>query len=261
MAEHGASRRTRDATSNTLRFFVAPTALGGDSFACDDGDLAHQVGTVLRLTPGARIVALDGSGTEAVVRLEVVERRRLAGVVERRQTPAVEARLDVTLLAPLIRAERFEWLLQKATELGVRRIVPTACERSLGDAAIAPAKLARWQRVVREAAEQSRRTVLPALVEPRPFGQAVAALDAELRLVLFEGTAPPLRTLLDQAPPGWRSLAIISGPEGGLSDQERLLAGHAGARNTSLGPRTLRAETAPLVAATAALWYAGDLGG
>ena len=255
--------RRSTATSNTYRFFVPPDALGDGGFALDDADLAHQIGTVLRLRPGDRVQLLDNSGAEYTVRLTAVERRRLAGEIELRSTAAVEPALALTIYAPLIRAERFEWLLQKGTELGARSFVPLLCARTgAAETEIGARKQERWSRILREAAEQSRRARLPALLPPAPFADACpAAAQHGLALLLWEGSgAAPLRQTLRAraaAPP--QSAALLSGPEGGLTHDEYTHAQTCGIIPVTLGRRTLRAETAPLVAAAALLYELGEL--
>lgn len=250
-------------TSNTYRFFVPPEALEGGEFALDHADMAHQVGTVLRLRPGDRVQLLDNSGAEYTVRLTAVERRRLAGQIEQRSPVQTEPALALTIYAPLIRAERFEWLLQKGTELGARSFVPLLCTRtSAAEAEIGARKQERWGRIVREAAEQSRRGFLPALHLPLPFAEACAAAAQHgLALLLWENTgAAPLRqTLRDRAQTPPQTAALLSGPEGGLTDDEYTHAQTCGIIPVTLGRRILRAETAPLVAAAALLYELGDL--
>lgn len=250
-------------TSNTYRFFVPPDSLEGETFALEDVDLAHQIGTVLRLRPGDRVLLLDNSGAEHTVRLTVIERRRLAGAVEQRAETQTEPRLQLTLYAPLIRAERFEWLLQKGTELGARSFVPLLCARtSTAEAEVGARKHERWSRILREAAEQSRRAYLPALRSPMRFAEACAAAPQhDLALLLWENTgASPLRqTLHERAATLPHNIALLSGPEGGLTDDEYTAAQTCGIIPVTLGRRTLRAETAPLVAASALLYELGDL--
>jgi 16S rRNA (uracil1498-N3)-methyltransferase len=147
-----------------------------------------------------------------------------------------------------LRGERFEWVLQKSTELGVRRIVPVQFKRSLaGDRADAK-KLDRWRRIIREAAEQSCRARLPELSAPVDF---LAACDEAMRasaFLLWEGEAVALRSIL---PPQIDRIAIISGPEGGIDLDELTAAHERGIISVSLGPRILRAETAPIAALAA----------
>ncbi len=250
--------------SNTYRFFVPPEALAGGRFALEDADLAHQLGVVLRLRPGDRVLLLDSQGWQYTVRLEELTRRAVAGAVEEHTPAGGEPRAALTLYPALIRAERFEWLLQKGTELGTAAFVPLVCARSAaGDSDGAARKRERWGRIVREAAEQSRRGRLPDLGAPLPFTAACAhAAGHDLALLLWEGDgAEPLRRVLRaraDTPP--QRIALLSGPEGGLTDEERATAQAHGIVAVTLGPRTLRAETAPLAAAAMTLYELGEMG-
>jgi 16S rRNA (uracil1498-N3)-methyltransferase len=283
--------------SNTYRFFVDADAIHGREALLEGGDLAHQLGTVLRLRAGERVMLLDNSGWQYVVVLTAVERGRVAGTVERKELAGGEPRTKLTLYVGLMRPERFEWVLQKGTELGVSAFVPLICERStIADAGeLSEHKLDRWRRIVREAAEQSRRGKLPRLA-PAVFFPA--ACDQASRrgaaLLLWEGQgAPSLRQMLREPAqqPNPRaatadrervaiddhslqnpssiverpssghpfSVALFSGPEGGFTAGELDTARRYGMIAVTLGPRTLRAETAPLVATSAILYEMGDL--
>jgi 16S rRNA (uracil1498-N3)-methyltransferase len=166
----------------------------------------------------------------------------------------------------VLKAQKFEWVLQKGTELGVAEFVPVVCSRSIvGDLEDANRKLGRWQRVIREAAEQSRRGRLPVLQPALLFDQACQAArqSGGLGLVPWEGErAAGLKSALAAAgavggQPG--SVNLFIGPEGGLSIEEIETARRYGLQAVSLGPRILRAETAGLVAAAAILYELGDL--
>lgn len=251
-------------TSNTYRFFVPPEAFAGEQFALEDADLAHQLGTVLRLRSGDRVLLLDGCGWQYTVRLEELNRRGVTGAVEQRAAATGEPRAMLTLYPALIRAERFEWLLQKGTELGVAAFVPLVCTHShSGEAEAAARKQQRWGRIVREAAEQSRRGRLPDLAAALPFAAACTqAAGCDLALLLWEGAgAEPLRRVLRTHMQGFpQRIALLSGPEGGLTDAERATAQSHGLIAVTLGPRTLRAETAPLAAAALILYELGEFG-
>ena len=259
------TRRPRDAIrSNTYRFFVDPSAFDEERVRLFDPELGHQLAHVLRLGRGDRIVLLDGEGWQYTVALDTVDRRgTVNGIIETREVAGGEPRLRLTIYLPLIRAERFEWALQKGVELGAATFVPTTCARSI-DIDPDERKLTRWRRIIREAAEQSRRGRLPRLTPAIPFVEACARRgSSDPALLLWEGTdatplARTLRTLQQHAPPA--SLALFSGPEGGLTDDERQCAGRHGIMSVSLGPRTLRAETAP-IAATAIIVYEFDTHG
>lgn len=256
-----------DTIPNTHRFFISPHAIAGDSITLQDEALAHQLGRVLRLRPDQRVLMLDGLGMAYVVRLTALERQQVRGIIEARAPASGEPAVSVTLYAGLIRAERFEWLLQKGTELGVSRFVPVQCSRSQQAERLNERKLARWRRIVQEAAEQACRGRLPELSAPHTFEDACRqAASSDRALLLWEGSSthegeptPVLRDVLRQPVPlaAGTSLALLSGPEGGITPQELTTAAGHGMIPVSLGPRILRAETAPLAAAAAIFYETG----
>jgi 16S rRNA (uracil1498-N3)-methyltransferase len=241
---------------NTRRFFVDPALLQADELQLRDQALAHQLGRVLRLGPGERVLLLDGAGLACVVELTAVGRGEVAGRVVSREAAGGELPFALTLYLALVRAERFEWALQKAVELGACRVVPVQFARSLPADRADERKLERWRRIAREAAEQSCRGLLPAVDAPLGFAAACeAAAASELPLLLWEGDAPPLKTILRPEPAGLpASIALLSGPAGGIAPAELTAARERGIILVSLGPRVLRAETAP-IAALAAISY------
>ena len=287
MPKHTRAARRQTIQSNTYRFFVDSGAIHGRDVLLEDSELAHQIGTVLRLRPGEKITLLDNSGWQHVVALHTVERGRVAGTVERKELAGGEPRTKITLYIALMRPERFEWVLQKGTELGVSAFVPLICERStIADAdELSANKLERWNRIMREAAEQSRRgkmpRLAPALFLPAACDQAAQRGTA---LLLWEGGGVrSLRHVLQNAeradaavsrpasnpsslihplpaaPTYPFSVALFSGPEGGFSVSEFETALRYDMIAVTLGPRTLRAETAPIVATAAILYEMGDL--
>jgi 16S rRNA (uracil1498-N3)-methyltransferase len=288
MPKHSRPARRQTIQSNTYRFFVDSSAIHGRDVLLEDGELAHQIGTVLRLRPGEKITLLDNSGWQHVVALQTVERGRVVGTVERKELAGGEPRTKLTLYVALMRPERFEWVLQKGTELGVSSFVPLICERStIADAdELSANKLERWNRIMREAAEQSRRGKLPRLA-PALFLPAACDQAAQrgTALLLWEGGGVrSLRSVLQHnmgqagmetqqlssalsaplplAPipsPHPFSIALFSGPEGGFSASEFETALRYDMIAVTLGPRTLRAETAPIVATAAILYEMGDL--
>ena len=295
MPKHTRPARRQTIQSNTYRFFVDSGAIHGRDVLLEDGELAHQIGTVLRLRPGEKITLLDNSGWQHVVALHTVERGRVAGTVERKELAVGEPRTKLTLYVALMRPERFEWVLQKGTELGVSAFVPLICERStIADAdELSANKLERWNRIMREAAEQSRRGKLPRLA-PALFLPAACDQAAQrgTALLLWEGGGvPSLRSVLQKSveqgdkqtsrqadkqqqylpvsssptlpvslsPAHPFSVALFSGPEGGFSASEFETALRYDMIAVTLGPRTLRAETAPIVATSAILYEMGDL--
>ncbi|GAB4424978.1 MAG: 16S rRNA (uracil(1498)-N(3))-methyltransferase [Chloroflexi bacterium OHK40] len=239
---------------NTRRFFVPPQILRDDQLQIDDAGIVHQISRVLRLRPGDQVLLLDGEGTACVVELVEVARAEVRGRVLRREPSGGEPRLEVSLYLALTRHERFEWSLQKAVELGARRLIPVQFARSLPADRADARRLERWRRIAREAAEQACRGRLPEVAEPCSFARACeqAAL-APRALVLWEREAPALRDIL-RGHPAVPHIALLSGPEGGITPEELTAARAHGIMPTSLGPRILRAETAP-IAAIAAILY------
>lgn len=261
-------RTVNSSIANTYRFFVAPALLASDSVEIGDSDLVHQINTVLRMRPGDALLLLDGQGTACTATLTHVERRGVRATITSRQPASGEPATRIVLYAPLIRAERFEWLLQKSTEIGVQQIVPVQWQRSRSDEPPTERKVERWQRIIREAAEQACRGILPTLHAATTAPAALASVPPQATgLLLWEGSQYPARTSgtptvtpalrhvlrhLPAAAP--HTLALFGGPEGGIAPKELTDAIEHGMIPVSLGTRILRAETAPLVAAAAILY-------
>jgi 16S rRNA (uracil1498-N3)-methyltransferase len=226
------------------------------------GDVARQLKTVLRLQPGDEIIVLDDLGQEWQVRLTQLSRDTVEGQLLAQRSAPGEPTLHVTLYQGMLKADKFEWVLQKATELGVSRFVPTLCHRSVVNRAEdLSGKQTRWQRIIREAAEQSRRGRLPVLESPLPLAQALhqaaqATPPGALRLMAWEeAVEPSLKTVLSAVRP--QTAALFVGPEGGFTTAEAQLAKESGLQLVTLGPRILRAETAA-IAVCAAIFYQTD---
>lgn len=266
------TKRRQSQDSNTYRFFVAPGSIKERTVEIDDAALARQLGTVLRLGPGDTVTLLDNSGWEYAVTLGAIDRRHVYGTVAGKTLGNTEPRLKLTLYVALMRSERFEWVLQKGTELGISTFVPVVCEHSMVDdiAQVKESKLERWQRIIKEAAEQSRRVKLPKLQPAMLFATACdhAARRSQAAL-LWEGKgASSLATIFPHVTADHAStphteplsVSVLSGPEGGFSPAEIQTALRYHVRLATLGPRTLRAETAPIAAASAIFFAFGDLG-
>jgi 16S rRNA (uracil1498-N3)-methyltransferase len=219
---------------------------------------AYHVARVLRLRAGAPLVIFDGGGGDYRCEVTAVEGDRVRVRALQRLAGLVDSPLGVTLVQAVSRSERMDWTLQKATELGVRAIVPVISSRSVVrlDDRQAAAKLRHWRGIVVAACEQCGRSTIPELRLPVELGEFLASAPREgQRLVL--------------SPVGQRSLAglasasarieLLIGPEGGLEDDELNAAQYAGFGPVRLGPRVLRTETAAVAALAIlqALW--GDL--
>lgn len=247
------------------RFYIEPPALAAASIDLPL-PLVRRLARVLRLRAGDEIVLFDGSGVECVARLNAIDDRGSTASVIERHEGAPEPRTRLHLYQSITKGDRFEWLLEKATEVGVARVVPLVTERSVVRTKEEGARSDRWRRIVVEAAEQSGRTAIPTVDAPRPFAAALADAPGVL-LLPYEsagGDAPDVQRALDDDIDALFALGEVSlfvGPEGGFSDAEVALAVEHGATVVTLGPRVLRSETAGLIAATLVLRATGELGG
>jgi len=243
------------------RCFV-PAALTADAaLVLPEGASVH-IAKVLRLRPGALLRLFDGRGGEFEARIQAIERGRVQVRVGAHCALERESPVAVTLLQCLARAERMDFIVQKATELGVAGIVPVRSEHSLMrlDAAGAQRRQQHWQAVTISACEQCGRNRVPSVSLPLGFESAVGAAAAPARLMLHPTAARTLAHALHALPATSTvtTLALLIGPEGGLSERELEYATQQGFLGCALGPRVLRAETAPLAALAAVQALLGD---
>jgi 16S rRNA (uracil1498-N3)-methyltransferase len=248
-------RRTR--TSVTLhRFFLPPDSVQAGTVLFPV-QISRQMERVLRLKPGDRVVALDGSGTEHTVVLEAVG-RTTSGSVESTCHNQAEPRTRLTLYQALLKGSKLELILQKCTEVGVSRFVPVATARAV-PAEPSTSRQGRFEAIVREAAEQSRRGRIPHIAGALQLQDAlIEATTAGPTIFLWE--EEPSFRLENVSLSGDRTrLSLFIGPEGGFTAVEADAARTAGAHTVSLGPRILRAETAAIVGSALLLARCGDL--
>lgn len=232
------------------RFFVEKFA---GQQATMEGELAHHLGRVLRAQPGQLYELSDGNSVW-LGRIETVSRDRVDFALVEQLDGHLPA-FKTTLLLSVVKFDAFEWALEKATELGVSRIVPLAAARSEKSLlAAVPKRSQRWLKILLESSQQSRRVQLPVL-DPLAKPDAVfPALQDELRILLSESpTAKPLRHALSGVHATSAALAI--GPEGGWTDVEFNAARASSFREASLGKLILRTETA-VIASLAVLNFA-----
>jgi 16S rRNA (uracil1498-N3)-methyltransferase len=210
------------------------------------GDEARHLTRVLRVEVGQQFEISDNQCAFLAEITEARGDRVVLRVIEPLDAPA--PMVHITLCAALIKFDRFEWMIEKATELGVERIRPVEAARSERGLFEASRKRSeRWIRIARESSQQSRRWHIPEILPAVRFEKSLAE-EADHRYFLDEGAAPPLlRIVLPVVPaerPGVNRIAALIGPEGGWTASERQLAISAGWQPVSLGPQVLRAETA-----------------
>src|SRR5256714_5668201 len=240
------------------RFFVpaellANLAAANNSLITLPDKLAHQVRDVLRLGSGEQLVLLDNSGDEVLASVVKSNRAGVEVQVLERRAGKSESPVRIILCQGLLKSARFEWVLEKGTELGVAAFAPILCRRSMAGLEDAgPSKIARWKRIIQEAAEQCGRARMPELLPARPLMHALNDIlpgalalmpwEEEHGQTLREALVPALNRGDSQS----ITVVLFIGPEGGLMAEEVTLAQRYGVQVVTLGQRILRAETAAL---------------
>jgi 16S rRNA (uracil1498-N3)-methyltransferase len=229
------------------RLFVRQPLGEGARVALGAGQ-ANYLGNVLRMKEGAALLLFDGSSGEWLANIADGAKKSMVVAVEERTRPLEEVPNVALAFAPVKRTQT-DWLVEKATELGVRSLQPVITQRTV----VERVKLERLQSIAIEAAEQCGRTLLPQIAEPMPLARLVEQRGRTLYFADEQG-GEPAATAFAPGP-----ATILTGPEGGFTEGERALIRAApGARAISLGPRILRAETAALAALAAYMAIAGD---
>lgn len=235
------------------RFLIPAPATVGERLELPRDEAAHA--RVLRVRHGDAVALFDGAGHSYMARIDVAARGAIAVEVTAVEPDrAHESALDLTLAVGLLKSDRIEWLIEKATELGVTRIQPFTSTHTLGQPS--PARQTRWRQIALAAAKQSGRSVIPAIAAPIDLA-AVLRQPVAVRLLLAEqgGQSDLLR--LDAGAPA--SVQLIVGAEGGFTAAELAATRAAGAHLVGLGPRILRAESAAIAALALCQARWGDL--
>lgn len=227
-------------------FFVEPRQIAGGRVTITGPDVNH-IRNVLRMKPGEVVRISDEKDFCGQCRVEELSEDQILLTVEE-EAASTELPAEVTLFQGLPKGDKMEWIIQKNTELGIRRIVPVAMKRSVVklDAKKAASKVARWQAIAESAGKQSGRTRLPEVASVMTYAEALKeAADYDLLLLPYESAEgmEAARRLLQSAVPGMR-IGILIGPEGGFEPAEVEAAVAAGWQVLSLGRRILRTETA-----------------
>jgi 16S rRNA (uracil1498-N3)-methyltransferase len=233
-------------------------ALGPGARLRIEGPAAGHVTRVLRLGPGDAVTLFNGDGSDYPARISGLARGAVDVEVTQVMAARAESPLAITLVQGIARGERMDFVLQKATELGVAAILPVATARSvvrLGDDSRAR-RIAHWRGVAIAACEQCGRARVPEIAQPRDFAAWLTGpARAATRLLLSPDADMPLA----DAARGTTAIELLVGPEGGLEDEERGAALVGGFRACRLGPRILRSETAAIAAIAVLQATAGDL--
>lgn len=232
-----------------------------EAFLCDpivvDGEEANHMIKVLRMKAGDSLTLFDGEGNCADGEIEGIEGKSVSVRVLKRYASESEPKLKITLFQGIPKNPKMDMIIQKATELGVTRIVPVNTKRIVAKID-KEAKIERLQRIAFEAAKQCGRAYVPRVDSPVSFDKAIEMLR-ELDAAIIPYECEKDGKLADCIPEGIETLGIIIGPEGGFEATEIEKAEGAGVKRVTLGKRILRTETAGLIASALCLYIAGDM--
>ncbi|MBN1006670.1 16S rRNA (uracil(1498)-N(3))-methyltransferase [Amphritea pacifica] len=237
--------------------FYEPQPITEDSEINLSDSVVQHVSRALRMRPGDPLILFNGDGLEYSAELTEVAKRNASARITGTTQPARISPLSVTIGQAVSRGERMDYAVQKATELGMNQMVPLfteRCEVRLNSER-QDKRRQHWQQVAISACEQSLRCDLPEIDEPQSLSDWLDRVDADLKLVLHHHTEQPLE---DFDKP--KSVALLIGPEGGLSETEVELALSKGFKPVAFGPRVFRTETAPVAALSVLQYLWGDLG-
>jgi len=222
-----------------------------------DADAAHHLARVLRLPIGSPLILFNGDGNEYPAEIIALDKKNVVVVISNVLTQARESPLAIHLGIAISKGERMDWVIQKATELGVTEISPLQSERVEvrlhGERE--EKKLAHWRAVAISACEQCARNRIPVINDVQPLFNWIENIQVDAKFVLNHRSV----AVLDAQNAAPKSVALLIGPEGGLSELEINAAEQRGFQSLRLGPRVLRTETAPLAALSVLQFLWGDL--
>lgn len=240
------------------RFFVEPHELHDEFLVLTGENAAHA--KVLRLKNGEQVIVCDGNGKECLCTISDVSSGQISLVIDKRSESLTEATINVSVYMAFAKGDKFEHVVQKATELGAKEIVAFPSSRCVSkpDDKSLHKKLDRWKKIAASAAEQSGRGCVPDVIVLPSYKEALQrASTADVSILFYENErATTLRMALQNKP--YSSVSLLTGPEGGLEPSEVTEAENAGLRVCTLGSRILRCETAPLCALSAVMYDAGE---
>jgi 16S rRNA (uracil1498-N3)-methyltransferase len=239
-------------------FYVSPTNIRGDELVLD-ADEAHHLYRVLRKKKGDMIRVVDGEGGAYESEILYIAKNEVRCRVRQTRRRLGEPIANVTLIQGVLKGDRFDWLVEKATEIGVRRIIPLISENSVASAG--DQKVARWRRIGMAAMKQSGRSILPEITESKTFKQALSlGINYSFRLIAHSESGSQLLVLPESNRPlTTPKILLMAGPEGGFTHVEYEEAVNHGFQPVTLGSRRLRGETAGVVLTALVLFQLGDL--
>jgi len=249
------------------RFFVDEENIEGNRVTIK-GDEARHIAQVLRLKERDKIKVFTGKGKEYLTEIIQASKKEVIGEILKESRLNTEPPIEITLVQGLPKSDKMDLIVQKATELGVKRIIPVITQRTIIrlDKEKAKVRRIRWQRIALEAAKQSGKAIIPGVDAITTFVQSLSNISEEnLNLIPWEEEiSTSLKEVLkhhtSHIPHPTSPIMVFIGPEGGFTSEEVEAAKKKGAVPVSLGPRLLRTETAGLVTLAMILYELGDLG-
>ncbi|MCP4001625.1 MAG: 16S rRNA (uracil(1498)-N(3))-methyltransferase [Gammaproteobacteria bacterium] len=224
------------------------------------GDAAHHIARVLRMRTNDRVVLFNGDGQEYAGVISDINKKTVIINLKQASSSCTESPLRITLWHGICRGGRMDYVVQKATELGVHAIQPIFTSRGVVrlDKQRSRKRMTHWQRIIISAAEQSGCSRLPDIHEPRSLIDCLTTISPGAQYLMLDPKGP---TGFGKLMTNSKDMTLLTGPEGGFTEEECSAAQAAGFQLASLGPRVMRTETAPVVALGIAQNIAGDLGG
>ena len=245
------------------RYFVTPEAIQGDRVTITGDDVKHIV-RVLRMEAGDEVIVCDGTGRAFQTELTELGDGAVTARIVEELSAQPESPVKITLAQGLPKGDKMDLIIQKGTETGITRFLPLSMSRCIVqyDDKKEQKRRERWQKIAKEAAEQSHRNIVPDVANGMTFKQLMNGLERfDLVLVPYEmEKARGVRDVLEEHPEA-REVCVVIGPEGGIAEEEIETALRAGAVPVTLGPRILRTETAGLFVAACVAYHAGEMGG
>ena len=241
------------------RVYISPERITSEEISLQSREMRYIL-TVLRLGPGDEVTVFDGEGREYRTELSEDYEAGMYLAIREELSPQRESPLRITLGQALLKGERMKFVIQKATELGVDRIVPLGTSRSIPivEGERESLRRERWHRIAQEAAKQCGRTVVPDVTQIHELDDFFSQGEGT-RMILWEEEPTPLREVIEKIDPK-RGITLLIGPEGGFSEDEVSTAQDSGFLVAGLGQRILRAETASLSVLSILQHRFGDLG-
>lgn len=236
------------------RIYTTATLAANMSLLLEEAP-SHHLSKVLRMQPGRELTVFNGTGGEYTAQITAMHKKQVEIRLGSFDPANRESPLAVELAIGISKGERMDWVVQKATELGVSRLtlLPTGRTEVRLQGERLEKKMAHWQNIIISACEQCQRNRLPELCYAADFNTWLEGVEAEQRFVLHHRDSQGLPDNTRA-----RSVALLIGPEGGLSDEEIRLALAQGFQPLTLGPRVLRTETAPVAALSLVQYCWGD---